>query len=930
MSGTATRLLVDHLERELGRQAMLDVVAEAGEVRPVEVLLDDASWSSYAGFRALAEAAARALGSVDELRRIHETTELDGGSMPEGTEALLALGSPSVLFAATGVDQNGLFTVTEGSNEQVSENEWLLRMRFVDGFAPYPEFCAFFSGMLAMGPLLFGRRVVTLVHETCQRDGDEWCTNRLGWADADESSVVSQLETKVRLLERRSETLQRTVADLVSADDLHTVLTRVVRSAARATRAPGFVLALEPMPYLPDRVYAHGLTRDEADDVARRLLEGDGALPAMVVEVASSQRSYGRLAALDPQGTVVQRERVLLESYARLAATALDSATALEEARRQGESARALLELSTVLAEVTTSEEMAKNVAAAIPVLLDCDAAAVVLVDDEGVARIVGTSGFVPAVDAMLRTVEMPVASPLISDVRFRAVGETDADLRRLLEDCGVAGYASIPVTIDGVLHGALVAAVTSEPERLVGNPELQERLTGLASQAATALRNARLLDQIRHQALHDVLTGLPNRALMMDRAEFLLQRAHREGRTVAALFIDLDGFKEVNDTLGHATGDALLCAVAGRLTGALRGSDTVSRLGGDEFVVLTDGTVDGGPEVTAARLLDVLRDPYELEPHDGTLEVTASIGIASGSDVSADELLRDADVALYQTKAAGKDGVTVFSPQMHAADRDRLALLVDLRGALRRNEFFLVYQPMFDLRNEAVTGIEALLRWQHPERGVVGPDVFIPLLEESRMIDEVGRWVLAEACRQTMVWHGDGHHVDVSVNISGRQLERDDVVRDVRSALDDSGLPAANLIVEITESVIMKDVSRTVVRLAALKDLGVRIAIDDFGTGYSSLAYLRQFPVDALKIDRSFIHAIADSEEAGVMISTLVQLGKALGLATFAEGIEERAQVDRLQLEECDSGQGFLFARPLLPEHVGTFLRSHPAAALT
>jgi len=430
-------------------------------------------------------------------------------------------------------------------------------------------------------------------------------------------------------------------------------------------------------------------------------------------------------------------------------------------------------------------------------------------------------------------------------------------------------------------------------------------------------------VEQIRFQAVHDTLTGLPNRALLLDRTEQMLARARRSYVPVAALFIDLDGFKEVNDTLGHAVGDQLLQAVTARLTATIRESDSVGRLGGDEFVVLVDGsTMDAGPELVAERLLSVLREPFQLEDSVcGPLSLTASIGIAAGARPSATELLRDADIALYGAKAAGKDCFVVFRPEMHTVVQDRLLLEMDLRDALAAQQYFLVYQPIFNLTSGSPTGVEALLRWRHPIRGVVQPDDFIPVLELSGLITDVGRWVLTEACRQGARWHGLGYQLDVSVNISARQLETDDLIRDVTNALADSGFDPNSLIVELTETAIMQNTPNVVRRLQALKAIGVRVAIDDFGTGYSSLAYLQQFPVDTIKIDRSFISSMADSPEAGVLIRSLVQLGKSLGLETLAEGIEATGQYAQLAREHCDSGQGFLFGRPLETDAVEHFL---------
>jgi diguanylate cyclase (GGDEF)-like protein len=448
-----------------------------------------------------------------------------------------------------------------------------------------------------------------------------------------------------------------------------------------------------------------------------------------------------------------------------------------------------------------------------------------------------------------------------------------------------------------------------------------------LATGRSRALRMVGVkTDELRHQALHDALTGLPNRALVLDRVEQALARAHRGNTPLAVMFLDLDGFKAVNDTYGHAAGDALLRAVSARLTGTLRETDTVGRLGGDEFVVLAEAaSLAMGPEVIAERIQAVLAEPFRIGG-DGaepiTIRTHASIGIAVGLRASADDLLRDADVALYEAKAAGKDCYVLFAPEMQEALQDRLELETDLRAAAGTEQLFLVYQPTIDLRTEAITGVEALLRWQHPTKGLVMPDAFIPLAEETSLIVPIGRWVLLEACRQAASWQDRGHPLSVAVNVSGRQLDHDtDLVADVQAALTASGLKPHMLTLEITETMLMRDATRSAAQLHDLKRLGVRVAIDDFGTGYCSLAYLQQFPVDALKIDRSFINGIASSPEAGALIHTLVQLGKTLGIETYAEGIEERSQLQHLQREQCDSGQGYLFARPLSPEALEALL---------
>jgi diguanylate cyclase (GGDEF)-like protein len=433
--------------------------------------------------------------------------------------------------------------------------------------------------------------------------------------------------------------------------------------------------------------------------------------------------------------------------------------------------------------------------------------------------------------------------------------------------------------------------------------------------------------EQLSFQAMHDTLTGLPNRALVLDRAEQMLARARRQDTPIATMFIDVDGFKHVNDTFGHAAGDQFLQIIAARLSSVVRETDTVGRLGGDEFVVLVEGeTMSAGAELVAERLLTVLRQPVEF---DGALgrpqSCSVSIGVAVGQRSTADELLRDADLAMYQAKQAGKDRYVLFDESMQTDSADRIELDTDLRDALANDQLYLLYQPTFDLQTQAVTGVEALIRWAHPDRGVVAPDVFIPLAEENAMIIPIGRWVLEQACQQAAAWHATGHTIGMSVNVSARQLEHDEFVAEVRDALADNGLPPHALTLEITETVLMRDATAAAIRLRALKALGVRIAIDDFGTGYSSLAYLRQFPVDALKIDRSFITGISSSHEASALMHTLIQLGKTLGLETLGEGIEEHAQLEQLKHGECDSGQGFLFARPLDVDAVTRFLdRDH------
>jgi diguanylate cyclase (GGDEF)-like protein len=459
----------------------------------------------------------------------------------------------------------------------------------------------------------------------------------------------------------------------------------------------------------------------------------------------------------------------------------------------------------------------------------------------------------------------------------------------------------------------------------------LLHRVLSRSRQRAWSLVGERT-GELEYRALHDPLTDLPNRTLALDRAEQILGRARRLDVPVTALFVDVDGFKQINDRHGHKAGDEVLRQVGARLKAAMRENDTVGRIGGDEFVMLIDSVgIYTAPELIAERILDVLRQPILLSDRErAPISITASIGIATGRPGSAEDLMQDADLALYKAKAIGKNGYVKFETAMQTAARDRIELEVGLASALELNEFFLVYQPMLDLESEQVIGVEALLRWRHSEGGVIPPDVFIPIAEDNGTIVPIGRWVLQQACTQGAAWHRAGHPLNISVNASARQLERSQFVEEVRVALHDSGLPAASLTIEITETVLMRKPDQTAKLLGELKALGVRIAVDDFGTGYSSLAYLRQFPVDSLKIDRTFITGLELSSEAHALTHTLIQLGKALGLQTLAEGVEQHSQVRELQREGCDLAQGFLFARPLAPDVVESFLRDSHALADT
>lgn len=419
---------------------------------------------------------------------------------------------------------------------------------------------------------------------------------------------------------------------------------------------------------------------------------------------------------------------------------------------------------------------------------------------------------------------------------------------------------------------------------------------------------------QLVHQAFHDPLTGLANRALFLDRLGHAMERAAPNYARIAVLFLDVDNFKAVNDTQGHSAGDRLLVVLAERLLNATRGCDTVARLGGDEFAVLVDspGGKDG-IEIVANRIARAMRLPVDIEP-GREVAVSASVGIATWREsISNEDLLRDADVAMYAAKSEARGSWRHYDPRMHEAIVERVSLEADLRRAIHGEEFFLAYQPIIDVATGRVSGAEALLRWTHSERGTVPPSAFIPIAEESGMIIPLGARVLREACRRAAAWNArPGRPLTVTVNISGRQLPDDSLPAVVEDALSSSGLEPSCLVLEITETVIMQETESTLARLLALKRLGVRLAIDDFGTGYSSLSYLQRFPVDILKIDRSFTEGLLRGDQAAAFVRTIVSLARALELKTIAEGVEHREQFDALEALGCHAVQGFLFSRPV------------------
>jgi len=523
-----------------------------------------------------------------------------------------------------------------------------------------------------------------------------------------------------------------------------------------------------------------------------------------------------------------------------------------------------------------------------------------------------------PSIERVLGYAPEEVVGTLFSDLVALA---DRSRLLQLVEGAVTGGGDALQAVECTLVHKD---GETRQFEILMTNLLDEEHVGGLVLNARDVSERKAFEAQLTHQAFHDAVTGLANRALFAERVRHAIIRSRRDQHGCAVLFLDLDDFKEINDSLGHAAGDEVLIEVARRLDGSIRGADTAARFGGDEFaILLEDVGASRQAADTAQRVVEALSVPLRAGHKEISLRCSVGISVAGpDGDATAEEMIRDADAAMYIAKRDGKGGYRLFEPEMHEGVLARLELRTDLQRAITNGQLELYYQPVVRLEDGGVAGVEALLRWNHPERGMVPPDQFVPLAEETGLIVPIGRWVLREGCRhaQRVVEAMPGEAPSISINLSLKQIHQSDIVADVRDALTESGLDPARLTLEITETVLMADTEHAVQRLCELKELGVRLALDDFGTGYSSLSYLSKFPVDVLKMDRSFLAAGA-SPEAADLANAVVALGATLDLEVVAEGIERVEQWEQLRDLGCDLGQGYLFAAPMDEDAVFAYL---------
>lgn len=892
VSGLITAAFVRYVQRAKGSAAAIRVAASIDR-SPDE--LKTAEWYGTAETLTLIAAAAEECGDIDIGRRAGEAAMWDLAETG-GIDYLTQTGSPQGAIALL-VDFGARISVGRVLSVLDAGDDVVIIDAHHDDLAhASAAICGFSAAIFGLVPSLFGHSGTT-VETACQLRGAARCRFEVRWhvnARTATDPDVAASEVRVAAALEQFEQLRRMAAELAKVDDADLALTKIAEQAGATVVASRYLLRVTLDDGESPRLHHGGFApRTDVEAIADRLFAADAVHDdeAIVVEIASARRAYGWLAAMvPPTKALVDSDRRRLQAYADHAAAALDAVVALETARRHRDTSTALLELGRALAEVRTSDQTIEQLVTAMRPVLGCGSARIYLQNDGGVA-IASTIGDHPAV------LEIDDAPRVVRDGMSPAITRV----------------AIAPISVRGEVLGVAVAGFTAE-ENAVSVRDLLARLSGLADHAATALDNARLLEQLNHDALHDRLTGLPNRVLVEDRVETSIRRAERDGRWPSLLFIDLDRFKNVNDTLGHRAGDELIRQVGLRIRSAMRRGDTLGRLGGDEFVVLLEGTESpADAQLTAERLGVAMGAPFTIDGNE--IFISCSIGISHGptDGTTYEQLLQNADVAMYNAKDSGRATFSVYAPPRSGPRRDRLELETRLHRAVDNGELAALYQPQVDLQSLQIVGVEALVRWDHPELGRLTPDRFLPLAEESGMIVEIDRWVRSTAFAQVRRWRDAGLDWRLAINLSTRDLQKADIALILEAEVVLAGITTADVEVEVTDRVVLDDNALTNL-VARLRGVGFSVAIDDFGTGTSVLGRLRSCSVDTLKIDRSFVSEIG-SAGGDTIVRALVSLGRSLELSVVAEGIETVEQIELLTRLGCPLGQGFAFSRPVEAE---------------
>jgi len=921
--GSSTSLIINHIRRCAGDGGVAAVLARAGLSDRIDDLLDESRWASYDDKVALLEAAAAELSHPGIAFDVGATI-LDG-SVGELIPVLRALGGPGPALRAI-VDASPSFSPTATIElRELDEHRARVVYRLHDGFAPSRHDCKFTMGLLSQIGPVFGLPPAEIVEHACRVRGDEACELEVSWAE--QTARPRRLgrrdrRERVRGLTARFWELESQTPDLVSDGDPSRVLREIEIRAADAIGATGHVLILTDPDGSTPRISQHGLVGGVAalvDDVFQGLVADDDPR-RLVVAVESERRRYGHLVFLfDTDHDPVPEERTILQAHARRVAVALDAAHAIRDAKLREETASVLLHLARQLSELTTITDITNRLVAALPRVTGATQATVLLWDEQDQSlRTVASYGVADHMRGEIDGLRIPM--DLAAREAPREVSERPTLLPRsqatgfigdLMDRQAVAVVALVPIRLRERLHG-MISCGWHEATATGPHAVLEERLAGIADQAGTAIENALLLDQVRHQALHDALTGLPNQVLFADRVESEITRARRNNTRLGVSVLDLDRFKTVNDSLGHSAGDRLLVQVTERLSRAVRRPDTLARMGGDEFTLLLPELAEGAEAIVAERILDAFVQPFEIDGH--RLRISPSIGIATYPDDGDvfEHLLRCADVAMYRAKERGRNTWACYASGMAERAYDRLTLEADLYRALQRRELRVAYQPVARVDDGSIVGTEALVRWAHPSLGLLMPEDFLPIAEELGLMAEIDGWVLRQACVElgnALATGGDLAHV--AVNLSARTLCHPAFERLVHEALTAGGIDATRLVIDVSEAITADRALAVGDALRVVRARGVRVALDDFGRGTSALSRLEQLPIDQIKVDRMFLSNIEDEWSRAPVAEAIVAMGHGLGVEVVAEGVETEAQRAFARRLGFDLAQGWLLGRP-------------------
>lgn len=903
--------LIDYLERAGGPDLVNAVATVAGGRRSLAEMRGT-RWGSRDEVLAVAEAAARLTGDPDIGRRAGE--ELGRASLadPAMRAHFLSLGHPAgavdsaVDFAHKMARGRTYEIVSRGPGSCVVEG------RYDEPELGHPFFCGLAIGFWPVLASLFGA-VGTGLHPSCQCRGDAVCRFEIRW-DAGASADRTEIDEAHAELRRRIDTfeeMQAVAEDLARAADLPSLAERILDAVEGIYPAPQLLVAIHARKGKPPVLASRGLAETAARSIAEDLL--NGRRPRRAAVSAAPLGSFGVLAAISPEAPAgSDAPSRIMEAFARHAGARVEAVLSRQLAEESRQTASALLLLAGSLAETTTESEVSQCLARSIPQLVGADHSAVLRWEPDRcllrTVAYVGPPGRAPfwnfGISQVPSLYEMAARpSPFVlnranaPDYIAKAMANWDEQLDVI-----------VPLVEQGDFLGFVCAGYRDEIG--LDRESAFARLQGAADLAATAFTKGRLLEEIRHQALHDDLTGLPNRVLLEDRVRQGLREARRHRRRLALLFLDLDRFKNVNDSMGHKFGDSLLQAAAQRISGSLRESDIFARMGGDEFViVLHDIQEADAATLVATKLLEVMRRPFDIAGR--TLYVSASVGVAvypdDGTDYGA--LLQAADSSMYAAKDAGRNTVSRREPGAGMSEgRHRLSLETELHRAIDTDQIQVVFQPQVAMADLKLLAVEALVRWEHPRLGQLAPSEFLGLAEECGLMPRLDRAVRRLALRQARSWHREIGPLVVAVNLGAQSIRRAELLQEIAADIVDSGVDPTAIEVELTEGMVGDDDLKPVVE--GLAGMGLRVAIDDFGTGASVFARLQRLPVHTLKIDRSLVQAGQDRRDSSIL-AAIVAMSHSLGLHVVAEGVENAVQAGHLRRSGCDSGQGYLFGRP-------------------